>query len=110
MIISALVPILENLPVINEDHSAALAIRFLEIHGQLKESSPALVCSIKTHSIAPTPDLINCDHIPVQFQKYRTVFLANKPRNGYPAPTLEPSSTSAFPSPATPNLDTLKGN
>ena len=80
MIISALVPILENLPVINEDHSAALAIRFLEIYGQLKESRPVFVCS-KTHSIAPAPDLIlvkYCDHIPVQFQKYRTVFLFSK--------------------------------
>ena len=79
MIISALEPILENLPVIDEDHSAAAAIHFLETYGQLKESraNPVLVRSKKTHSIALAPDLIpvkNLDHIPAQFQKYRTVF------------------------------------
>src|SRR5712675_1535784 len=77
MIISALEPILDNLPVTDEDYSAVAAIRFLEIHGQLKESRPVLVRSKKTHSIALAPDLIpvkNLDHIPAQFQKYRIVF------------------------------------
>jgi hypothetical protein len=77
MIISALKPILDNLSVTDEDHSAVAAIRFLELHRQFKESRPVLIRSKKTHSIALAPNLIpvkNLDHIPAQFQKYRTVF------------------------------------
>jgi len=77
MIISALVPILDNLPAIDEDHSAVTAIRFLEIRTTQRNLDQAPFSFAQKRYTPFAPDLIpvkNRDHIPVQFPKYRTIF------------------------------------